>query len=314
MAATISTLTYTPFTMAGDLGVSLSVTQATGSNRYMYVVLQRMPNVTPNSVTYAGVAMTKIVSNYNAQSSYLDVYQLANSAEGANNLVLNYTQYQSYGAIGIFAFSCIGAAGYGNTANNSGAKPLSVNISSISSGSAIALIGFVPNSTYTQDMTIDGNAVTEYYNSMGGSAGGALGLKNGVTGGNCSISPTGPYNSYGYAIEIKAAVSTTAPTGVTTYAADQIATNGARIYGSVATNGGATISSFGFYWGYTNNPTTQAQVGTGDNFNVFNALFNALNPGTTVYYKAYATNSVGTSYGSVMSFTTLSTRRIFSVG
>ena len=70
----------------------------------------------------------------------------------------------------------------------------------------------------------------------------------------------------------------------------------------------AEITERGFYWG------TNAEPSEADNKVVLenevgykaNALIN-LTPNTTYYVKAYATNSEGTSYSEVVSFTTLET-------
>ena len=75
-----------------------------------------------------------------------------------------------------------------------------------------------------------------------------------------------------------------------------------------ASSPGTEITERGFYWG------TNAEPSEADNKVVLenevgykaNALIN-LSPNTTYYVKAYATNSEGTSYSEVVSFTTLET-------
>ena len=80
------------------------------------------------------------------------------------------------------------------------------------------------------------------------------------------------------------------------------------VIGTYATDGGSEITERGFYWG------TNAEPSEADNKVVLeneggyinNALID-LTPNTTYYVKAYATNSEGTSYSEVVSFTTLET-------
>ncbi|MBO7134868.1 MAG: hypothetical protein J6W06_12025 [Bacteroidales bacterium] len=92
------------------------------------------------------------------------------------------------------------------------------------------------------------------------------------------------------------------PTVITSEVSN-LATNGATLNGNVISDGGATVISRGFYYGTNSNnlsQTVQSGSGTGS----FTANLTDLASGTTYYYKAYATNSTGTAYGEVMSFTT----------
>ncbi|WP_159434575.1 MBG domain-containing protein, partial [Flavobacterium flevense] len=100
-------------------------------------------------------------------------------------------------------------------------------------------------------------------------------------------------------------VSNTAPT-VTTSAATAITATGATFSGEVTADGGATVSERGFVYATTTNPTTantkvqDDATGTG----TFSEAITGLTAGTTYYVRAYAINSVGTSYGSQVSFET----------
>jgi len=89
---------------------------------------------------------------------------------------------------------------------------------------------------------------------------------------------------------------------VTTGTASDITTTGATLSGNVTSAGGATVTARGFLYGTNSNnlsQTVQSGSGTGS----FIKTLTGLTSGTTYYYKAYATNSVGTAYGEVMSFT-----------
>jgi hypothetical protein len=99
-----------------------------------------------------------------------------------------------------------------------------------------------------------------------------------------------------------------APT-VTTAAANAITTNGATLGGNVTADGGATVSGRGTVYSNTNttptvggNGVTTAPNGAGTG--TYSATVPGLTAGTAYYVRAYATNSVGTSYGSVQAFTT----------
>ena len=93
-----------------------------------------------------------------------------------------------------------------------------------------------------------------------------------------------------------------APTVQTNSAASVTATT-ASLSGNVTSDGGATVTSRGFMYGTSESnmsQTTQCGTGTG----AFDARLTGLAHSTTYYYKAFATNSVGTSYGEVKTFST----------
>jgi len=75
--------------------------------------------------------------------------------------------------------------------------------------------------------------------------------------------------------------------------------------GSVTSDGGSMVSARGVVYGISSNPTlsnnfTSDGTGTGQ----FISALTGLSLETTYYVRAYATNSVGTSYGNEISFTT----------
>lgn len=96
-----------------------------------------------------------------------------------------------------------------------------------------------------------------------------------------------------------------APT-VSSTAASAITSNTATLGGNVTADGGASVTERGIVWSTTTNPTTaNNKVIMGSGTGTFNGNVSALPFSTTIYFKAYAINSQGTSYGSQLSFTTL---------
>lgn len=99
----------------------------------------------------------------------------------------------------------------------------------------------------------------------------------------------------------------TLPT-VTDSAATFIDNQSAVFSGNITSNGNTTITESGFVWGLSANPTTSSNVGkqiVTVQSGVFTAFIPMLSPTTTYHYRAYAINSVGTSYGVDQVFTTL---------
>ena len=95
--------------------------------------------------------------------------------------------------------------------------------------------------------------------------------------------------------------SALAPTVTTTDAAS-ILSSSATLGGNVTNANGATVTSRGIKWGTTSNPTTSITIGSGTG--VFTTSLGSLSPGTLYYYRSWATNSAGTTDGTVKSFTT----------
>ena len=110
-----------------------------------------------------------------------------------------------------------------------------------------------------------------------------------------------------YGNEITFTTNASLPTLATTTAASAITGSTANSGGNVTADGGAAIIERGICYGTTSNPTiiantkiVDAAPGTGS----FISNITGLNGGTLYYVRAYATNSVGTAYGTQISFTT----------
>jgi len=86
-----------------------------------------------------------------------------------------------------------------------------------------------------------------------------------------------------------------------------ISTNSALGNGNITDDGGTFVTNRGICWATTINPTTannSKNAGTG--IGSFTGSITGLTQGTTYYVRAFATNSVGTSYGTQQTFTTVS--------
>jgi len=101
----------------------------------------------------------------------------------------------------------------------------------------------------------------------------------------------------------------TTPTGqvpvLTTVAISNITQTTATCGGNITSDGGATVTARGVCWSTGQTPTiadTKTTDGTGAGS--FTSALTGLTANTTYYVRAYATNNVGTGYGSAMSLTT----------
>lgn len=96
----------------------------------------------------------------------------------------------------------------------------------------------------------------------------------------------------------------TAPT-ITTAEITAITINSAVSGGEITADGGGEIAKKGVCWNLTGEPTTadpKTDDGTGSGS--FTSTLSPLVAGTTYYFRAYATNEAGTSYGEEFTFMT----------
>ena len=112
----------------------------------------------------------------------------------------------------------------------------------------------------------------------------------------------------------EAVVGAVAPTA-STAAASNITSTTATLNGNITSDGGATITARGFVYAISNADLT---IGATDVMDVtvsgttgdFEKEVTSVTAGTTYYYRAYAENSVGTTYGDIESFTTLASEEL----
>ena len=104
-----------------------------------------------------------------------------------------------------------------------------------------------------------------------------------------------------------------APPTVTTQAASSISTTTATGNGSIVDLGSFDPTQHGVCWNTSGGPTVadaKTEEGPVAATGAFTSGITGLSAGTTYHYRAYATNSVGTSYGADQTFTTLDTYAI----
>jgi gliding motility-associated-like protein len=105
--------------------------------------------------------------------------------------------------------------------------------------------------------------------------------------------------------DIVVALAANAPT-VTTTGSSAVTANSATLTGNVSSDGGATVNDKGIVYSTTANPTiTDNKLANGNGTGAISANASGLAGNTTYHYRAYATNTIGTSYGADQTFKTL---------
>lgn len=92
---------------------------------------------------------------------------------------------------------------------------------------------------------------------------------------------------------------------IATVSATDITKNSAVSGGEITSDGGSPVTARGICWSTDANPAIDDNFTTdGAGPGIFTSNITGLNPGTTYYIRAYATNGIGTAYGNELNFTT----------
>lgn len=93
---------------------------------------------------------------------------------------------------------------------------------------------------------------------------------------------------------------------VTTTEVSAVTSSSAVAGGNITNDGGGSITARGVCWGESSNPTVSGTNKTtnGTGTGTFTSNLTGLSDGTVYYYRAYATNSSGTTYGQEYQFIT----------
>ncbi|MFC2154958.1 Ig-like domain-containing protein, partial [Acidobacteriota bacterium] len=151
-----------------------------------------------------------------------------------------------------------------------------------------------PSPTTADNITIDGSGTGPFTSSI-------TGLTANTTYHVRAYATNSVGTAYG---SDESFTSDTTPT-VTTTAISNITSTTATGGGNVTADGGDPVTARGVCWSTAPNPTTADNITTdGSGTGPFTSSITGLSPGTTYHIRAYATNAVGTSYGSDVSFTT----------
>ena len=154
--------------------------------------------------------------------------------------------------------------------------------------------------TITNSKTIDGNGIGTFTSSL-------TNLVPNTTYYVRAYATNSVGTAYGSVLSFTT-VAATIPSGISTTALSSITQTTASSGGTVSSDGGASIISRGVCWSNTTaSPTiTNTKTTDGTGIGTFSSSLTGLLPGTTYYVRAYATNSIGTVYGTARSFTTAS--------
>ncbi|UEG49895.1 gliding motility-associated C-terminal domain-containing protein [Ferruginibacter lapsinanis] len=250
-------------------------------------------NTQAQTVTYSFAGATQTASPIGYQQTGIGIYYKGTSG----------------GTISDGSASC-----FGYTPSKPTSSGLFVFLPSIGNISKITVNGTGTGSNRTFTKLETAATINGTYTQDAGATG--TGTINGTTCGSIVIVPSANINSGTYiritfsgnlnVTSIDFLNNASAPVVSTTSATANNCTT-ATLNGSIDNDGGFSQVTRGFvYSSSNNNPTLADNVVTdpGQGAGSYSASLSSLTSATTYYVKAYGTNTLGTTYGSVISFTT----------
>ncbi len=154
----------------------------------------------------------------------------------------------------------------------------------------------------TENPTISGNKTTDG-SGTGSFTSNITGLTAGTTYYVWAYATNGVGTAYGNQQNFKTiayglpSLTTTTPSAITY--------NSASSGGNISSDGGTPVTARGVCWSTSAQPTiANSKTNDGDNTGIFTSNLSGLSGNTDYYVRAYATNSIGTAYGSQQYFKT----------
>ena len=267
-----------------EVGFKIERKLSTGSFSVIYTAATNSTSYSDTSVS-AGLTYTYRVNSYNATGNSAS-YSNEVTISIPNSIVLPTVQ-----STAISSLLTTSAVSGGNVTADGGATVTARGVVWSSS----------PNPTVAlATKTVDGTGTGSFTSNLTG------------------LTPNTAYNvrayvtnsvgtSYGNEINF-----TTMPTALPTVqstAISSIHTTSAVSGGNITADGGATVTARGVVWSTSQNPTVALNTKTidGSGIGSYTSSIASLTANTSYYVRAYATNSVGTSYGNEINFTTMPT-------
>ena len=312
-APSLISYTAVPWTTITTSANSSSISWQTGD---VIVVIQgnggynstKIPGVpTATGLTFSSQQLISPVNNTSPSAARVSTAVAASSGSGVISLTQPGAGSTNAWGAGIWVFR--GSAGVGNSVKQSTATK-TVALTPTAADSAIVwgvfdyAAGTVqtisPTPTHNQGAAVVSGDYTYYVADLDDQTSSGS-VSYGISG-----SGSGPFSIV--AVEIKGTTASS-PT-VTTQTSSPVSDTSATLNGNITATGGANPTVRGFAYGTSatlaTTIATTTETSTGFGTGAFTYFAFGLTCGTTYYSRAYATNSGGTGFGSIQSFTTSS--------
>lgn len=308
MASPTLITTYQVNSVGGDLSslVSPSFTPSDGEVVIVKVVGESFQ--TPNINTPSGGSQTYTQRASISQSSECEIRifsTVISGSPGSMAITVTFSSNPGYHAMLIERWASAQLAGSPATINVIATGAPSTTINTAVNDSVVSWLAGDWNANAPGTPTYRSGATQEGIHDVStGNYVGYFAYQTTTTAGSQTIgltSPGGQEAAIG-AIEVQGVAGPAAPT-VTTEAVTNIAATTATGNGTVVTDGGDTITERGVCWSTSLNPTTSDSKATSaGTTGPFTASITGISSGTLYHVRAYAINSIGTSYGDDVTF------------
>ncbi len=268
------------------IGYSALKSNTTGSNNTATGESSLLYNTTGFQNTATGLAamLYNTTGNHNTASGYVALYK---NTEGAENVACG--SGALYNSTTGDRNSAIGADALKNNTSGSYNTGLGFNANVNSGGfTNVTVIGANALATAGNQVRLGDGNITSLY-CQGAYAATTADLPNVVV------------TSTGQILRSTAALPVVTTTGISS-----ISYTSVQADGNVTASGNELILARGFCYSTSTSPSlADAYVLAGSGTGAFSASFTSLLPNTTYYVRSFATNTIGSSYGNELSFTTL---------
>ncbi len=253
------------------------------------------------STNLSGIDFTSSLTGLSGNTTYYYKAYATNGGGTTYGLQQSFTTAQP-------AITSTALTAFGNVCTNTTAGPNSVTLTGTNLTAANVTVGPLAGFTFS---TTSGGTYTASLSitQPGGAFSQAVFVKFtpvAVQSYNGNIPVAGGGLSATVNVAASGAGVNTAP-AVTTGAASAITQTSATLAGTITSTGCTAVTAYGIEYSTTNgfpNGTGTQVASSNLSAGAFTSALSGLAPSTTYYYKAYATNGGGTTYGTQLSFTT----------
>ncbi|MEY4892169.1 MAG: hypothetical protein RIQ34_781 [Bacteroidota bacterium] len=297
-----SAITATSATCAGTItSIGCSAITAYGIE---YSTTNGFSNGSGTSVAASNLSGGNFSSNLSGLSSGTTYYYKAYATNGGGT---TWGTQQSFTTVAP-SLSAGTLTAFGNVCINNATTPNAFTITGTNLTTANVVVGALTGYTFSTTST-GAYTTTLSITQPGGAFSQVVYVKftpTAVQSYNGNIPVSGGGSASAINVAATGAGISTAPT-VVTGVASSITTTGATVASSISATGCTSVTAYGIEYstlsGFANGSGTQVSS-SNLNAGAFSSALSGLTPATTYYYKAYATNAGGTSYGTQSSFTT----------